>query len=278
MGATTSINVKRSTNPGIYECPVVQIDEVARGIFLMRLENPAISRAAQPGQFVNLRVRDEAIPLLRRPFSVCHTNHETGTFDVLWKIYGAGTELMTEAQPGDYVNVLGPLGNGFSISSTTKNALVIAGGLGVAPMPLLIEKLRQLQIDVKVLLGARTDNELWGEEIFQSMGAQVSCATDDGSRGFKGFVTSLLQDEVKKNRDVEVFACGPMPMLAEVSQICLETHVSAQLSVETMMGCGFGICMGCPMVPTEGVKEHGRYVLACIDGPVFHAGEVALHD
>jgi len=278
VSATSSIGARRLTRPGIYECPVVQIDEVARGIFLMRLENPAISRAAQPGQFVNLRVRDEAIPLLRRPFSVCRTNREAGTFDLLWKIYGTGTELMTKAQPGDCANALAPLGNGFSISSTIKNAIVIAGGLGVAPMPLLIENLRQLKVDVKVLLGARTDNELWGEEIFQSLGARVSFATDDGSRGYKGFVTSLLQEELKKNREVEIFACGPMPMLAKVSQICLEAQVSAQLSIETMMGCGFGICMGCPMIPAKGVKEHGRYLLACLDGPVFHAGEVALHD
>jgi len=273
-----SIGVRRPTNPGVYECPVVQIDEVARGIFLMRLENQAISRAVHPGQFVNLRVRDEAIPLLRRPFSVCRTNRDAGTFDLLWKIYGAGTELMTRARSGDRFNVLGPLGNGFSISSITKNAIVIAGGLGIAPMPLLIESLQEKRIRIIAQLGARRNDELWGEETFQSMGAQVSCATDDGSRGYKGFVTTLLQEELKNNREVEVFACGPMPMLAKVSQICLEAQVSAQLSVETMMGCGFGICMGCPMIPSEGVKEHGRYVLACLDGPVFHAGEVALHD
>ncbi len=293
MGTTTSIGARRMTKPDIFECPVVQIDEVARGIFLMRLQNPALSRIVNPGQFVNVRVREEILPLLRRPFSVCQIDREAGTFDLLWKIYGAGTELMTRAQTGDRFNVLGPLGNGFSIPSTVKNTIVIAGGLGIAPMPLLVENLRQLKIDVKILLGARTANELWGEELFQSKGAQVSCATDDGSHGFKGFVTSLLQEELKKNREVEIFACGPMPMLAKVSQICLEAQVSAQLSVETMMGCGFGICMGCPMIPaastarlsspksgsaTTGVKEHGRYLLACIDGPVFRAGEVALHD
>jgi len=278
VSATSSSGARRLTSQGIYECPVVQIDEVARGIFLMRLENPAISRAAQPGQFVNVRVRDEAIPLLRRPFSVCHTDRDAGTFDLLWKIYGSATELMTRARPGDRFNVLGPLGSGFSISSTTKNAIVIAGGLGVAPMPLLVESLREKRIQVKAQIGARRSDELWGEEIFESLGAHVSCATDDGSRGHKGFVTSLLQEELKKNREFEVFACGPMPMLAKVSQICLEAQVNAQLSVETMMGCGFGICMGCPMIPAKGVKEHGRYLLACLDGPVFRAGEVALHD
>jgi dihydroorotate dehydrogenase electron transfer subunit len=240
----------------------------------MCLENPEISRAVQPGQFVNLRVRDEAVPLLRRPFSVCRTNRDEGTFDLLWKIYGTGTELMSKARPGDRFNVLGPLGNGFSISSSTKNAIVIAGGLGVAPMPLLIERLKEKRTHVKAQLGARRSDELWGEEIFQSLGAQVSCATDDGSRGHKGFVTSLLQEELKKNQEVEVFACGPMPMLAKVSQICLEAKVSAQLSVETMMGCGFGICMGCPMTPAGGVKNFGRYLLACVDGPVFSANAV----
>lgn len=278
MSVTTSSSTRRVTSSGIYQCPVVQIDEVARGIFLMRLENQEISRSVLPGQFVNVRVRNEMTPLLRRPFSVCRTNRETGTFDLLWKVYGTGTELMTGARRGDLFNVLGPLGNGFSFVSTIKNAIVIAGGLGVAPMPLLVDNLRERQIPTKVQIGARNTEELWGEELFQSLGAHVLCATDDGSRGHKGFVTALLQEELKTNQDVEVFACGPMPMLAKVSQICLEANVNGQLSVETVMGCGFGICMGCPMIPATGVKIHGRYLLACLDGPVFRAGEVSLYD
>jgi dihydroorotate dehydrogenase electron transfer subunit len=192
----------------------------------------------------------------------------------LWKVYGAGTELMTKARRGDVFDVLGPLGKGFSFVSTIKNALVIAGGLGIAPMPLLIDSLLERRVHLKVQIGARTDKELWGEELFRSLGAQVDCATDDGSRGHRGFVTALLEEELKKNRDLDVFACGPMPMLAKVSQICLEAHVNGQLSVETVMGCGFGICMGCPMIPAKGVKEYGRYLLTCVDGPVFSADAV----
>jgi len=263
---------------GIHECPVLQIEKVARGIFLMRLCNQEISRRVLPGQFVNVLVRDEPIPLLRRPFSVCRTNPAEGTFDLLWKIYGRGTALMAQRRRGDHFNVLGPLGHGFSISPTLKCAIVIAGGLGVAPMPLLIGFLRAQGAAVQVLLGARTKGELWGAEMFEAQGAVVRLATDDGSNGLKGFVTALLQEELRQPHDVEVFACGPMPMLAKVAQISLEAKVSAQLAVETVMGCGFGICMGCPIMPAAGVKTFGRYLLACVDGPVFRAGEVVFRD
>ena len=145
-------------------------------------------------------------------------------------------------------------------------------------MPLLLDHLAIHGIAVHVLLGARTKDELWGEEVFKSLGATARLATDDGSFGRKGFVTDILQEELQQGNDIEVYACGPMPMLAKVSAMCMEAKISAQLSVETMMGCGFGICMGCPMVPSGGASAYGRYLLACLDGPVFRAGKVAFCD
>lgn len=279
MSDLSSKNPAGPAARGIYECPVLQIDEVARGIFLMRLLCPEISRSVQPGQFVNVQVRQEPIPLLRRPFSVCRVNTVEGTFDLLWKAIGIGTELMAKSRPGDRLNVLGPLGRGFSNPKTPATmAIVVAGGLGVAPMPMLVDNLRNHQVSVRTLLGARTKDELWGAEIFAAQGAAVRLATDDGSSGLKGFVTALLQEELQHHRTIEVFACGPMPMLANVSAICLAAKISAQLAVETMMGCGLGICMGCPMVPWSGVEARGRYLLACTDGPVFRAGEVSLNE
>jgi len=263
---------------GIYDCPVMQIGEVARGIFMMRLRQPGISRQIRPGQFVNVRVRDELTPLLRRPFSVCQANPEEGSFDLIWKIYGRGTALMAMSKKGDYFNILGPLGNGFVISSGLKHAVLVAGGLGIAPMPLLAKHLTRQKIKTTVLIGARGREELWGTEIFEALGAEVRHATDDGSLGQKGLVTELLREEMRRQRNFEIFSCGPMPMLSKVAELCIAARINGQAAVETIMGCGFGICMGCPIAPAMGVNTYGRYLLACVDGPVFRADEVKLVD
>jgi dihydroorotate dehydrogenase electron transfer subunit len=278
VNATLSSFDSNIQSQGIYECPVMQIDEVARGIFLMRLRHPEISRQMGPGQFVNVRVRDELTPLLRRPFSVCQVNVEEGSFDLLWKIYGRGTALMALCKKGDNLNVLGPLGNGFAISPELRHAVLVAGGLGIAPMPFLAKRLTRQKIKTTVLIGARTRGELWGTEIFEALGAEVRHATDDGSLGRKGFVTELLREEMRRQRNFEIFSCGPMPMLSKVAELCIESKVDGQAAVETIMGCGFGICMGCPMIPMTGVKTYGRYLLTCVDGPVFRLDEVKLVD
>lgn len=265
--------------PGLHECPVQQIDEVARGIFLMRLVSPEISRAVRPGQFVNVRIRQEPVPLLRRPFSVCRADAGECTFELLWKAVGAGTELLARAQPGDRLDVLGPLGRGFILPEAQGlNAIVAAGGLGIAPMPLLVEHLGRQGIPARVLIGARTSDELWGADILAAQGVTTRLATDDGSSGTAGLVTALLQEELQQpdSSSCEVFACGPLPMLSTVANLCRQAGARAQLSIETVMGCGFGICLGCPVEPAIGVARAGRYYLACTDGPVFPAESIRL--
>lgn len=256
---------------------MLQIDEVARGIFLMRLLSPEISRSTQPGQFVNVLVRPEPIPLLRRPLSVCRANADECTFDVLWKAVGAGTEFLARSRPADRVNVLGPLGRGFvRPRAPDVTAIVVAGGLGVAPMPLLVDDLLKHDVPVRILIGARTRDELWGAQVSTALGAAVRLATDDGSAGTQCLVTVLLQEELQQSRSLEVFACGPAPMLSTVANLCIQAGVKAQLSIETLMGCGFGICMGCAVEPAAGVHQAGRYLLACTDGPVFPAESIRL--
>ena len=185
---------------------------------------------------------------------------------------------MAMSKKGDYFNILGPLGNGFVISSGLKHAVLVAGGLGIAPMPLLAKHLTRQKIKTTVLIGARGREELWGTEIFEALGAEVRHATDDGSLGQKGLVTELLREEMRRQRNFEIFSCGPMPMLSKVAELCIAARINGQAAVETIMGCGFGICMGCPIAPAMGVNTYGRYLLACVDGPVFRADEVKLVD
>lgn len=265
---------------GIYDCRVLSNAEVARGIFLMRLHAPEIAASVLPGQFVNIKTQpedsDQLAPLLRRPFSVCQVEREAGWISILWKNVGPGTRLLARHRIGTRLSVIGPLGKGYSLPQERSALALVAGGLGIAPMPILAEALHERDLKFSVLLGARTAAELWGKEELQHLGAEIKIATDDGSAGHRGFVTALLQNwinehEAKKSR---VYSCGPMPMLARVAAICKEAHVHAEVAVETVMGCGFGICMGCPIEPASGVEQFGHYYLACLDGPVFCADHI----
>ncbi len=278
---------------GIYDCPVLSNTEVARGIFLMRLHAPEIAAGVQPGQFVNVTVNangsDHIFPLLRRPFSVCQAHREAGWISILWKAIGPGTRLLTRRRPGNVLNLIGPLGKGYQLPQEKREVFLVGGGLGVAPLPLLAEAFHAHGISFEVMLGARTAAELWGHQEFQPRSGKIhladgrakthlAIATDDGSAGHHGFVTEILAARLRKNPSgkspAQIYACGPMPMLQRVAAICREAQAPAQIAVETMMGCGFGICMGCPVAPARGVAEFGRYLLACVDGPVFHADEI----
>ena len=267
---------------GIYDCRVLSNDEVARGIFLMRLHAPEIAAGVLPGQFVNVKTQPEGseqtVPLLRRPFSVCQADLNAGWISILWKNVGPGTRLLSQHRPGTVLSVIGPLGQGYALPQEKQDLALVAGGLGVAPMPILAQALHERGFECTLLLGARTMHELWGREELQSMGVRIKIATDDGSAGHRGFVTALLQNWINEHdaSQSRVFACGPMPMLARVAAICKEAHIHAEVAIETMMGCGFGICMGCPIEPAGSVEAFGRYYLACTDGPVFAANAICF--
>jgi len=270
---------------------VLTNDEVGRDIFLMRLHAPEIAARVQPGQFVNVEVHAQTqhgafalpsalCPLLRRPFSVCEADRQNGTISIIWKIIGRGTHVLAQHQPASILSIIGPLGQGYDLSNLRGPIALVAGGVGVAPLPILGMELASRQIAFEVFLGARASHELWGEREFARLGGRVNLATDDGSRGVKGFVTQLLAPWLQEHRNTpaQIFACGPMPMLAAIAKLCLAARVEAQLAIETMMGCGFGICMGCPVVPAAGVEKNGRYYLACLDGPVFSAAAIRFQE
>jgi len=271
---------------GIFSCPVLTNDEVARDVFLMRLRAPEIAATVWPGQFVNVQVASGQeqdatyFPLLRRPFSVCEVDRRAGTISILWKIIGVGTILLAQHRPGGVLGLIGPLGHGFDLAPTTGSIVLVAGGVGVAPLPILGMELSSRRLSFDVLLGARTKTELWGEHELSALGGKVQIATDDGTAGERGFVTHLLAKWLRDHRDsrARVFACGPMPMLQAAAKLCLEAKVETQLAIETMMGCGFGICMGCPVTPAGGAERNGRYYLACLDGPVFSAETIRCGD
>ncbi|HEX9653275.1 MAG TPA: dihydroorotate dehydrogenase electron transfer subunit [bacterium] len=265
---------------GFYDCPVVSVKNLSGAIYLMRLHCPALAEDAHPGQFVNVKVNNDYIPLLRKPFSICRRHEEEGWIEILWKIVGKGTEALSGYRPGQQINVLGPLGRGYSIRPDLELAILVGGGLGVAPLPFLCQELLQVGKKVEVFLGAKSEKELAFVRQFLELGVEVFVTTEDGSVGEKGLITELLIERLKKSfpKPAIFFCCGPTGFLNSMIRISESFDIDGQMAIETMMGCGFGICVGCPVRIRDSKPGERWYKLTCLDGPVFGAREVVLDD
>ena len=233
----------------LVDAPVTGRRQVARGMVVLGFYAPEIATSVRAGQFVNIGWTPG--PLLRRPFSVYRAEDER--IEVVLKAVGVGTEQLLAMEIGDRVSCLGPLGRGFAM--TGSGVVLVSGGLGVAPMPLAVRDARAAGMEVTWVHGARTAAELCAE----ADGDRVIWATDDGSQGFHGTAVVAAPDA-----DL-VLACGPNPMLAAAA----ERWPDAQVAVETYMGCGTGVCLGCAMP-----LRRGGYDRACTEGPVYRAGDV----
>jgi len=256
---------------------VIQNQPVSPPYFKIRLSCSGDFQDAAPGQFVTLHLPGNLTPLLRRPFSIHRLINQNGAFrgiEILYKVVGGFTEKLSRAVAGDTVDLLGPVGNGFTVSENVKSAALVGGGIGIAPLVFLAETLAEKGIrlsDSIVCLGGRTSLDILCKDDFQAAGITVRTATDDGSQGEQGLVTALLADWIKagpQNMTDIIYACGPMPMLRAVADIARQNHLPCELSVETIMACGLGACLGCAINKDD---ASGKYQHVCIDGPVFDA-------
>jgi dihydroorotate dehydrogenase electron transfer subunit len=248
--------------------------------FLLTLEAEPVAAAACPGQFVMLRFAGSLDPLLPRPMSVSDVlpadgNHP-GRIQILHKVVGRGTDRLAGLKRGEPLQVLGPLGKPFSVPASFppgRSALMVAGGIGVAIFPFLVPALQRAGLQPVLLFGSRSERELVQRDWFASRGVEVRTATEDGSDGVKGFVTTLLEEAVGSPRNVAaVYACGPQGMLKAVGGWAMKSGVPTQLSLESYMGCGIGACLGC-VVRVRGERGFA-YARICVDGPTFPASEV----
>ena len=212
------------------------------------------SAITAPGQFINIKL--EGL-YLRRPISVCRWD-ETG-LTILYKVVGRGTEAMTRLAPGAVLDTLSGLGNGYDVAACPDHVTVVGGGVGVPPLYGLTRALIAAGKRVHAILGFNTKSEIFYEEQFRALGAEVTVTTADGSYGTKGFVTAAMG-----SADTYVCACGPEPMLKAVYGACAD----GQFSFEERMGCGFGACMGCSCETKYGSKR------ICKDGPVLRREEI----
>ena len=245
-----------------------------------------LAKRAIPGQFINVRINDSLTPFLRRPFSIY--NAQDGRVEFIYEIVGEGTRLLSSRKKGEYLDVIGLLGNGFEIN-TRQDAqnILVAGGMGVAPLFFLAKRIvgRKGIPKPLVLLGAKDKGHLLCEDEFKRLGCRIKVATDDGTKGFKGYVSELLKTIILPNnsgqainydvqrtkyeeRSTTIYACGPRPMLKEIALIAKEADVSVQMSLEEHMACGVGACWGCVVLTRKGFKR------VCKDGPVFEAKDL----
>lgn len=249
-------------------------EEVADGYFSLLLQEKWLARKAFPGQFLHIRINDSIFPFLRRPFSIAGTFPGEGLFRVLFRICGEGTKLLSRIRPGDALDCLGPLGNGFRTCEDLQPSVLIGGGIGVAPLLFLAKTLDESCKKVILYYGASRAAELLPVQKFLSPGVEVNLATDDGSSGFRGFVTDLLQSRLQTGfLPGEIFACGPRPMLQNLAEMYRGKKIFMQFSLEEKMACGIGACLGCSLEVQNGEKET-VYKRVCREGPVFNFYEV----
>jgi len=245
---------------------IISNKQVGPNFWRCEISAAKIAKGALAGQFLNIKVNDTCVPLLRRPLSIHHADDRK--LAVLYEALGPGTRALSLKKQGEFLDLIGPLGKGFKIPPAQaggKNVLV-AGGLGVAPLLFLSKKLNPAH--TSVIIGARTKNHLLCAGEFKKRGFQTHITTDDGSAGLKGQVTDLLAKMISKINRLNIYACGPKKMLQAVAEISVKNKFNAQLSLETHMACGIGACLGCVVNTTKGFKR------VCSDGPVFQADEL----
>ncbi|GIO26088.1 dihydroorotate dehydrogenase electron transfer subunit [Ornithinibacillus bavariensis] len=241
---------------------IISIRCIAQDTFEMILENNFISNYAVPGQFLHLQVGEHS---LRRPISITDCDPSRSTVTIIFKINGQGTRELSAYQVGQYLNVLGPMGNGFPLHANS-TALLIGGGIGVPPLYYLGKTLREMGCTIISVLGFQDKNHVFYENEFKNLGKNF-IVTNNGSYGESGLVTDVINHV---HHFDYYYSCGPIPMLRAVSQELKERR--GYISIEERMGCGVGACYAC-VVPT---KDGTNYKKICKDGPVFVAGEVKL--
>lgn len=257
-------------------CAVLSQEQITKDIFLLKLKSDSIVHRCHPGQFVHVKVNRGIDPLLRRPFSIHRIDRKNGILTLLYRIAGKGTQLMQQLDTGNQLDLLGPLGHGFDLKQFFDHAIVVAGGLGSAPVFYLMDELRQAGKTVSLFWGVKEGCEIFDTETLQKLGVDITLATEDGSLGCQGYVTEPLKDYLEQysdSRETMGFVCGPELMMQKVKDIVIHTSFPWQASFERRMACGLGACMGCAVKMTS-----GKYQMACKQGPVFDLKEVVFED
>jgi dihydroorotate dehydrogenase electron transfer subunit len=245
----------------------------------MTLVAPAIAARFKPGQFITLAVGGpDSSMLLSRAFSIHDVRPDHGgTVEFVFAVHGRGTQWLAERRARDVLDVTGPLGRPFPLPRDPVNCLLIGGGYGSAPLFALSSKLRERRCEVDFLIGAGSGDRVFGALTARRTGRSATITTEDGSLGARGLVTDMLDQVIHDGRTDVIYACGPMPMLRQVTALARRYDIPVQAAVEEAMACGVGVCMTCvlPVIGSDGIT---RMVRSCVDGPIFRGEAVRWDD
>lgn len=246
---------------------IIKKSAIAKEMYSLVIECPEVAAIAQPGQFVHIRVDGFT---LRRPISICGIDRDKGTLRIVFEIRGEGTAELSKLNEGSLIDMLAPLGHGFTVNPEFKKVVLIGGGIGTPPMLPLAEIYGE---KATVITGFRSADAVILQEDFKKTGAETILCTDDGSLGVHDFVTEPFEALVNMGDVDAVYACGPILMLKNISVLCNERCVDfCEISLEERMACGIGACLGCACRTKRNDEEYFAHV--CKDGPVFNAEEV----
>ena len=252
-----------------FKAKILSNQKIAPDHFILSFKTPdAMAKKVKPGQFFKIKVNNSNKPLLRRPFSVYKIGNNK--IEILYKIVGEATRILSTKKSGNILDILGPLGNGFD-AGLFGPAILVGGGHGVAPLVELAKKFANHSTKPAVFIGARTKKHIVCDKDLKKLGAQVRVITEDGSKGRKGLVTELLKNRItgkNQKKPATIYACGPKPMLIAVGKLAKHYKIPCRVSLEEYMACGIGTCLGCA------VKTRSGYKMVCKDGPVFDAKEI----
>ncbi len=253
---------------------VLSNKQLSQEMYEMEFKAPNMAVQCSPGQFVHIITGSAYDPLLRRPISLYDVNKDTGIISLLYKVVGRGTELMTKIGINDYVDVMGPLGRGFSIEKACRKTLLVGGGVGMAPLVYLARELQRSQNEITVVYGCNSHNEAVAAGKLQSLGAKLLLTTMDGSSGLQGLPTPANLAGYIKPADIDfIYTCGPEAMMAGWIEFARQNGIRGEVSLEEHMACGVGACLGCAR---KLKKTDANYVKVCKDGPVFQIELVDL--
>jgi dihydroorotate dehydrogenase electron transfer subunit len=265
--------IPEGTKSALIEATISQHELVGTDLWRTALSVPGWDGPVpEPGQFVMVRASEGADPLLGRPFGIAgfERNEESSVFEIIYRVVGKGTGMMSRWSPGETVTFLGPLGRGFSLAPKGSKSILVAGGVGLPPLLALARRMAQLERagEVTLLYGESSRDRLLHLESRVFPGIDTFTCTEDGSCGTKGLVTDLLADRMDEP-ETNLYVCGPNPMMKAVLELASGKDVSSQYSLEARMACGFGVCSGCAVM-TAG----SGYVRVCREGPVFGSEEL----
>lgn len=249
---------------------LIKKEQLKEDIFKFSLEAKEIVDIAKPGQFVEIRVTDGLDPFLRRPISIYNLDKENGILEIIFRVQGKGTEILSRRKEGETVDIIGPLGYGTFKFEGYKNIAILGGGIGEFPLYELAKQAKEVA-KVNTYLGFRNKSAVLLEGKFENISNKLIITTDDGSYKIHGFAINELKKDIENEKIDCIFACGPLPLLKAAKKLAEETNIPCQISLEEKMGCGLGVCLGCAVEVINGGYEH-----VCKQGPVFESNKVII--